>query len=316
MGAPMKTILSFGEILWDLLPSGPVLGGAPFNLAYRLHAFGERALVASRLGADELGRGARRRLEEEGMDASLVQNDPARPTGTARVRVDAQGRPDFEIAPGAAFDAIEVSERLLAEAGRADALAFGTLAQRDPVSRAALGRVLDAHRGLAFLDLNLREGAATRETVTASLERADVLKLNEDEAQRIGRWWGIPGHSLTGLGHGILERWSLSRLVITLADRGVLGLSAEEALYVPGYEIPVVDACGAGDAFSAAFLRTLLQGRSFLEGLRLGNALGACVAGQAGGTQPVPLEEVRRLLAPGAPRRVEPGLTSLLIDGA
>ncbi len=316
MGPAVKTILSFGEILWDLLPSGPVLGGAPFNLAFRLHSLGDAALIASRVGADEPGLRALDRMKAAGMDTTYVQRDPGRPTGSAVVRVDELGFPEFSIPPDVAYDGIEARNELLAQAARADAVAFGTLAQRSPVSRETLRQLLGATRGLAFLDLNLREGCYTRETVTESLERADVLKLNEGEALQLAKWWGIRSGSLPELAREIMERWTLSHCLVTLAERGVLGLSARDAYYVPGYRVQVRDACGSGDAFSAGFLHLHLQGRSLLESLRWGNALGAVVATQDGATGGVDREDVFRLMGSGTERTRDERLLKWIVDGA
>ena len=312
----VKTILSFGEVLWDHLPSGPVLGGAPFYLAYRLFSLGDAALIASRVGSDEAGRRAVERMNAAGMDTTYVQRDSERPTGRAEVRVDDLGFPEFSILQDVAYDGIEARNELLAQAARADAVGYGTLAQRSAVSRDTLRQLLGATRGLAFLDLNLREGCYTRASVTESLERADVLKLNEGEALQLAKWWGIRSGALPELGREIMERWTLSHCLITLAERGVLGLSARETFYVPGYRVKVVDACGSGDAFSSGFLRLHLQGRPLLESLRWGNAFGAVVATQAGATGAVDREDVFRLMGSGTERTREDRLLGLIVDGA
>lgn len=285
----MKTVVSFGETLWDLLPSGPALGGAPCNLALRVKEVGGRALLVTRLGRDALGDQAAERLSARGLDLRLVQRDDGRPTGTVPVTVDAKGVPDFTIVPDVAYDYIEPSEEALAAAATADAVAFGTLAQRSAVSRAALERLLSrANRALKFLDLNLRRGCWTPETVEASLRRADVVKLNEDEARTLAERFGLPagpGRALLGAVQG---RWRLDGVVVTLGNRGAVGVKGSEWAYAPARETAIVDTCGSGDAFSAAFLHAWLEGRPLSEALQRGNALGALVAGQPGGAGPLP----------------------------
>lgn len=280
-------MLSFGETLWDLLPSGPALGGAPCNLAVRVNDAGGRGLLVTRLGRDALGDRALERLRERGLDVRLVQRDDARPTGTVPVRVDAAGVPDFTILPDVAYDRIEAAGEALAAAATADAVAFGTLAQRAAVSRASLGRLLDAApRALKFLDLNLRRDCWTRETVEASLGRADVLKLNEAEERRLGELFGLPGEGLA-LRRAIADRWSLDAVVVTLGERGAAAVRGDETAESPAPPVKVVDTCGSGDAFAAAFLLAHLEGRPLREALDRGNAMGARVAAQAGATEPL-----------------------------
>lgn len=285
----MKTVLSFGETLWDLLPSGPVLGGAPCNLALRTKETGGRSLLVTRLGRDPLGDRAMERLLALGLDARLVQRDDARPTGTVPVKVDAKGVPDFTITPDVAYDYIEPAEEALAAAATADAVAFGTLSQRSAVSRATLGRLLDrAQQALKFLDLNLRKACWTRDTVEASMRRADVVKLNEDEARTLADEFDLPKGTGRGLLGAIAKRWSLDAVVATLGERGAVAMRGAEWAYAPAREVGIVDTCGSGDAFSAAFLHAWLEGRPLIEALKQGCALGALVAGQAGGADPLP----------------------------
>jgi fructokinase len=293
----MKTVLAFGETLWDLLPSGPALGGAPANFAYRLHAFGDRALLVTRLGRDDLGLRAAQRLRELGLDLSLAQWDERRPTGTVPVTVDARGVPEFTIVPDVAYDAMEPAPELLAAAAGADAVYFGTLAQRSPVSRETLRRVLAAApRAVKFLDINLRQGCFTPETVGASLEAADVLKLNEGEAEFLARTFGLPPADPAATAEAILERWPLRCCVVTLGERGAVAVARGRRAEVPGWKVRVVDTVGSGDAFSAGFLGAYLRGRPLEECLFRGNVLGALVAAQAGATQPLGPEDVRRFL--------------------
>lgn len=298
--APMKTVLSFGETLWDLLPSGPALGGAPCNLALRVKEAGGRSLLVTRLGRDALGDRAIERLRALGLDVRLVQRDDRRPTGTVPVKVDAKGVPDFTITPDVAYDFIEPAEDALQAASTADAVAFGTLAQRSAVSRATLGRLLErAEKALKFLDLNLRKACWTPGTVDASLERADVVKLSEDEARTLAEQFDLPKEPGRALLEAVARRWSLDAVVATLGERGAVGTRGSEWAYAPAREVAVVDTCGSGDAFSAGFLHAWLEGRPLAEALRQGNALGALVAGQAGGADPLPDRWRDRLDPPG-----------------
>lgn len=293
----MKTVLAFGEALWDLLPSGPALGGAPANFAYRLSAFGDRTLLVTRLGRDELGRRAAERLRELELDLSLVQWDDRRPTGTVPVTIDARGIPEFTITPDVAYDAIEPEPKLLAAAAGADAVYFGTLAQRSSVSRETLWRILAAApRAVKFLDLNLRKDCFTPETVAASLAAANVLKLNEGEAEFLARTFRLPLADPAATAEAILARWPLDCCVVTLGEQGAIAVCRRGRAEVPGWKVRVADTVGSGDAFSAGFLGAYLREMPLEECLFRGNVLGALVAAQAGATQPLGPEDVRRFL--------------------
>lgn len=289
----MSRVLVFGETLWDLFPAGAQLGGAPCNFALRLRALGHDVTLATRLGRDELGRRAAERLATLGPVIDSIQWDDVHPTGTVPVKVDAKGSPDFTIVPNVAYDFIEATPALLEAAGGADAVCFGTLAQRAPTSRATLARLLDAAPGaLKVLDLNLRRDCHTEETVLGSLERAGILKLNEDEAAELARRFGLSDPSIPAFCDGILERFPLSHVVVTLGSRGSFGASREgPRVYVPGLRVEtLVDTCGSGDAFTAGFVHEFLAGKRLGDCLERGNILGALVAGQEGATTPLPAD--------------------------
>ena len=303
-----KTILAYGEVLWDLLPGGPLLGGAPLNFAYRVNCLGDRGIMASRLGGDELGRNARRTMHELGMDTGLMQHDANRPTGTVPVTLDERGNPDFVIIPDVAYDYIEPNAELLRSAGEADCICFGTLIQRTATSRSTLGQVLDAGAGvLKLLDINFRRDCYTPETILNSLQRADVLKCNDDEARELTAMFDMGDVELASFCDLAMARWSLRACVVTLGERGAFAASPDgKRVYSPGYACDVIDTCGAGDAFTAGFACRLLRGRSLGDCCQLGNAVGAMVASQRGATTPITPEQVERFLADVPPRTSEP----------
>ena len=286
----MKTVLVFGETLWDLLPSGPVLGGAPCNFAYRLNSLGDRALLVTRLGRDDLGKKAFERLRELGLDTSFVQWDDAHPTGTVPVKIDEKGVPDFTILPNVAYDHIDVTDELRRLAAAADGIYCGTLVQRSEPSRRALVDVLRAARAPVFLDLNLRKDCYTRSTVEESLKRANLLKLNETEAAEISSA-RTPDQQAREL-----HARTKGPVVITMGDRGVVAVDgrSKDPLTLPGWKVPVVDTIGSGDAFSAAFLHCWLKDRPLEQCCFFGNALGAMVARTAGATVPISVDELNR----------------------
>jgi fructokinase len=303
-------VLAFGEVLWDLLPTGAVLGGAPFNFAYRIKSIGNRGLMVSRLGRDDLGREAMEIIRGLGMDTDHLQWDGDKPTGTVEVSFDERRDPVFTIIRDVAYDYIEPTSAALEAAGAADSLCFGTLVQRTEVSRATLGRLLQAFSGrFAILDINLRPKCYTQESIRLSLERADILKLNDGEARTLAELYGLGGRGLPGIVEGLFERASLQIIVTTLGDRGALAATRDgEVVYHPAFAVEVVDPLGSGDAFTAGFVDALLRGESLGAACRYGNALGAMVARQEGATRPIELSEVEPFVRATSLGPLEAGL--------
>ena len=299
-----------------MFPSGPTLGGAPFNFAFRLHSLGERAIIVTRLGRDAHGRKALEQITGLGMDASQVQTDDHHPTGTVKVTLDGKRNPDFLIIADAAYDFIDVTDKLLELAAEAGCFCFGTVAQRAPASRSALHRLLEAAgAAVKFLDINLRQGCFCRETITESLRKANVLKMNLPEAHYLAELFEISISSLPDFCAEMVEGWSLSCCLVTLGEHGAFAASAGgKKVYVPGYSIRVVDTCGSGDAFAAGFIHEYLRSKPLADCCRLGNALGAMVAMQRGATTFIAIEEVRHFLKAKHRRIREPGLRAFEIN--
>ncbi len=300
--------MAFGEVLWDILPSCVVLGGAPFNFTYRVHSLGDTALMVSRLGRDELGRKAFDEVISLGLDAALLQWDDDAPTGTVQVSFDAQNHPDYVIIPNVAYDRIEFTETLAKAAERVDCLCFGTLAQRAAMSRAALGELIEgAADALKLLDINLRKDCYDERSVRFSLGQADVLKLNEDEAHMLGEMLGVPHGTMGQFCEAAVQKWGLWFCLVTLGEKGAFGLSAEgETTYAPGYKVQLVDSLGSGDAFSAGFVHKILRDSSLQEAVAFGNVLGALVATQTGATAPIARDEIDGFLAREIARNIHP----------
>ena len=303
-----KRILAYGEILWDILPDKTILGGAPFNFAYRANSLGDEGLFASSLGLDELGESALEHLSKLGMDSSLLQRNPEFPTGTVDVSFDENHMPDYVINPGVAYDHIKLSRDLLTAAAGVDCLCFGTLIQRAEESRKTLYAMIEeAHGALRFLDINLRKDCYSRETIVYSMEKAGILKLNDDEVLKLREILGIPGGTFPGFCEYMIDEFSLDKVLITFGDSGAFARSSEgEEVYVPGYQIILADSLGAGDAFSAAFVHSLLKGRSLKEACNLGNALGALVSTTHGATAVISDEVVASFMDSDPGRKYHP----------
>jgi fructokinase len=279
LGTPAP-IVALGEVLWDLLPTGRRAGGAPFNFAFHCHQLGHPAVIVSRVGDDDLGRELRAEVLRLGMSDEYIQMDPARPTGTVKVELNASGEPTFTITDDVAWDYLEWEPRLEALSGSARAVCFGTLAQRRPVSRESIRRFVGQVRGRCpvVLDLNLRPTAEDPELVLVSLGLADWLKLNEDEARRVSANLHVPLVCRTRGADG--------------CDLHTLGRVIE----IAGIPVPVADTVGAGDAFTAALLTQTLEGKPLAEAGRFANAYAAVVVSKPGGTPRVEHAEVERLL--------------------
>ncbi|MBS3735367.1 MAG: carbohydrate kinase [Phycisphaerae bacterium] len=298
-----ETILAFGEVLWDLLPSGEQLGGAPLNLAYRLANLGRKPVMVSRLGRDARGRAAVERMEQLGLDLTHVQRDDARPTGTVRVTLDAGGAPDYTIAPDVAWDYIAATDELLAAAGGATCVCYGTLARRNAVSRATCDRVLDAATlAVKFLDVNLRRDGYTAEAARDALHRAHLVKFNADELIALSEMFDLTGEDLTERTRKLNDAFDLFATVVTQGADGALTVPrGGEPLPVAAHDVTVVDTVGAGDAFAAGFIHKYLVGASLADCTRYGNAMGALVAAQSGATGALTAGDVDAFLAPAPP---------------
>jgi fructokinase len=307
-------IVAYGETLWDLLPNGPVLGGAPLNFAYRAHSLGHRSIIVSRVGRDELGQKARQQIVSLGMDPTFLQWDDTSPTGTVEIGFDEDKNPDYTIIENVAYDHIESSDHLEEIVKRADCLCFGTLAQRSTVSRKTLQRLLAEFSGrFKLLDINLRKNCYTEAAIESSLEQADILKLNDEELAVLANCFGLQGNRAPEQAAHLLERAGLEYCVVTLGQRGAFALSSEgEKIYCPGYQVKLVDPCGSGDGFTAGFIHMLLEDQPLSAACRLGNALGAMVARQDGATRPLSYQEIMAFMDANQPESIDNDLAEFL----
>lgn len=284
-------ILCIGEILWDALPDGLFLGGAPFNVARHLHALGEEVAFASRVGDDQLGQEARRRLRAQGLDDSLLQTDDTLPTGFVRVALDADiGEPDYEIAEPAAWDAITGTDALKRRAEAAGALVYGSLAQRAAPSRDTIQRLLDTN-ALCVFDVNLRSPYDDRAVVEPSLRAADVVKLNDAELHRLRGWFGLADGAEAAMAD-LADAFGCRAVCVTGGGDGARLWREGACWHHPGYAVAVEDTVGTGDAFLAALLAGLLAGRAGDALLDLANRLGAYVASHAGASSTYEVESL------------------------
>ena len=275
-------VIGLGEVLWDRFPDGDRLGGAPANVAFHAAQLGARGVPVSRVGQDADGDRILAELKEKGLSVEAIQRDPARPTGTVQVTLD-QGQPSYTIKEGAAWDALESTPQLQELAARADAVCFGTLAQRSPLSRHTLHDFVTrtAPSALRLFDINLRQAFYDRDSVEFGLSHATVLKLNGDELRIVAELFGHP-FSTDAVCGWLFENFPLQWIALTHGAEGCELRSRIETFRSAAPRVTCVDAVGAGDAFSAALIVSFLEGRSPQEAADRANRIGAYVASQPG----------------------------------
>ncbi len=289
-----REVLALGELLWDVLPTEKLLGGAPANFCYRLRQLGIPARLVSRVGADALGDELLSQLKARSFDLSLVQRDPRVPTGTVDVVLTAEGNPSFTINTGVAYDCLEATPELLAAAARSELVCFGTLVQRSPVTRNALYKVLDAATSATkFLDINLRRECYSAETVSESLKRTDILKLNQSEVKTVSELLGLGAPNPKEMARIVMDKFGIKTVLVTLGEDGVYAVDASgHEVSERGVSVTVVDTIGSGDSFSAGFVFKYLQGATLSESCRFGNLMGAMNASRKGGMPDISMAEI------------------------
>lgn len=278
------TVVGIGEILWDFLPTGSQIGGAPCNLSFHARALGDNGVILSRVGADALGETALKMLGRAGVDVSHVQRDGEASTGTVSVSLDRHRHPNFLITPDVAWDRMEWTDEWLGVAGAADAVCFGTLAQRSPTSREAIRAFIGATRPdcLVAFDVNLRQFFYTSEIIRSSLEAADICKMNEQELPTVAATLKIPVTTAAETARRIAEEFDLRCVAVTRGENGSLLVSEDEIAEHPGFQVEVQDTVGAGDAFTAGFIHGMLRGMSLADVSQVAAERGAWVAASKG----------------------------------
>lgn len=301
----MSKIVAYGEILWDVLPSGKVLGGASANFVFRLNSFGDTGILISRLGDDELGRKARAEVTEIGLSDEYIQTDSEFPTGTVEVKIDADGIPDFTINRDVAYDHIELTSEMVQEARYSDCLYFGTLIQRYGISKQTLREVIkESGNALKFLDINLRKDCYSEESVRESLSNCNILKINDEELMHLKSILGLHCDELKNMAGEIVSRYELDLILVTLGSKGAFLISKEsDILYTAGYKVKLIDTVGSGDAFAAGFIHSFLRGESLQASLEFGNASGALAATTKGATVPFSKIDVLDFMAQNQDRK-------------
>ena len=288
-----KYIVGLGEALWDVLPQGKQIGGAPANFAYHVQQFGLPVRVVSAVGPDTLG--------QEILDVFCTRAIPAvvpvvnYPTGTVQVTLDASGVPSYEIKTGVAWDYIPFTPELEALAHQTRVVCFGSLAQRSEVSRTTIHRFLDAMPDnedvLKVFDINLRQQFYSAEIIQSSLRKSNVLKINDEELALVSQLFGYDEASQEAQARRLLNDYQLKIVILTCGEEGSYIFTSSESSCLDTPHVDVVDTVGAGDSFTAAFVAACLQGQSVAEAHRTAVRVSAYVC-----TQPGAMPDIRHTL--------------------
>jgi len=285
-----RYVVGLGEVLWDMLPEGKKLGGAPANFAYHAGQFlgSDNTIAISALGEDELAEETIEALKEHGLNY-LLPRVPY-PTGTVQVQLDEQGIPSYDIKENVAWDNIPFNADIHEVATHCQAVCFGSLAQRNIASRTTIGRFLDAtpQDCLKVFDINLRQQFYTKEIIQESIRRCNILKINDEELELVGQMFGYPDLSLENKCWLILGKYNLDMLVLTCGTNGSYVFEGGKVSFQETPKVQVADTVGAGDSFTGSFVASILSGKSVAEAHRIAVQVSAFVCTQNGAMPKVP----------------------------
>lgn len=289
-----KRIVAFGEVVWDLLPNGKVLGGTPSNLVFRCNSFGEKGYLLSRLGDDELGNAALNKLKELGISDRNVQVDSEFKTGTVEVSFNDKNESRYNVTSDVAFDHIEFSAEALKLVRKADCLVFGLLPQRFGISKNTLRELIkESPNSLHFFDLKLFEHFFNKKVVEELLRAANIVRIKEKEVVFLAEKLQIELEDLESFATELATKFKIDLVIITRGDKGILAYHRKEGMFFePGFKIEMQDNVGSGMAFSAGFLHCYLNGKTIEEALGFGNAAGALNSTRRGATSPFSKKDV------------------------
>ncbi|MBQ7440606.1 MAG: carbohydrate kinase [Prevotella sp.] len=290
MNNQKRYVVGLGEVLWDVLPEGKKLGGAPSNFAYHAGQFlgMDNTIAVSALGEDKLGEETIKALEEHQLNC-LLPRVPY-PTGTVQVQLDEQGIPTYDIKENVAWDNIPFTKEIEEVASTCRAVCFGSLAQRNVVSRETIHRFLDLTPKdcMKIFDINLRQNFYNKEIIKESLQRCNVLKINDEELVLIGRMFGYPGLDIENKCWLILGKYNLDMLVLTCGTNGSYVFTPGQMSFQETPKVEVADTVGAGDSFTGSFCAAILSGKPVAEAHKLAVEVSAYVCTQNGAMPTLP----------------------------
>lgn len=276
-------VIGLGELLWDVFPDGKKPGGAPANVAFQAQQLGCQGVVASRVGEDDLGQELIDFLQSKGLRTLAVQRDPDFPTGQVTVSFNAQHQPEYVIHENVAWDQLEFNESLQQVMQKADAVCFGTLAQRSPVSRQTIRTAVQSTPDscLRVYDVNIRQNYYDVTWIKSSLEIATIVKLNDEEVEFLAPQLDLPS-DFQQFSRSLIDAYNVDLVCVTRGANGCLVVGRNEVVDVPGKPIKVADTVGAGDAFTAGLIFAKLRQLSLAQSGEFANEVGGLVASEHG----------------------------------
>lgn len=286
-----RKIIGLGEVLYDVLPEGAKLGGAPANFAYHASQFGFDAMAVSAVGNDALGDLALKTFDDNGLKY-IIPRVPY-PTGTVNISLDAGGVPSYTFTPDVAWDHIPFTPEMEAIAKEARAVCFGSLAQRSEASRKTIHQFLSATPAdcLKIFDINLRGNFYDKEIIRENMQQANILKINDEELVTIGRLFDYPGLDMEEKCRLLLRRYHFKMVVLTCGTNGSYVFVPDgETSFMPTPKVEVADTVGAGDSFTAAFTASLLAGKTIKDAHERAVKVSAFVCTQKGAMPELPKE--------------------------
>ena len=290
-----KVIVGLGEALWDCLPDGSKLGGAPANFAYHASQFGNDAYAISAIGNDALGDQTLKEFDEKHLKYVMPRVDY--PTGTVQVELDEEGVPTYDIKQNVAWDNIPFTPEIENIAKHCGCVCFGSLAQRNKISRDTIHRFIDTTpmACLKIFDINLRQNFYSKEIIQDSLKACDILKINDEELVTIGRLFGYPGLDIENKCYLILGKYNLKMLVLTCGTNGSYVFAPGVKSYQPTPKVEVDDTVGAGDSFTGSFASAILADMPIKEAHKLAVEVSAFVCTQPGAMPKLPEQLLNRV---------------------
>lgn len=291
-----NSILCFGEVLWDRLPLGAKPGGAPLNVAIHLNAIGLNASIASSVGNDEAGTELIKFIESSGLSSELIQRSENLPTSEVLVHLDAENNASYEICEPVAWDNIVETSSLIEKVKNSGLLIYGSLASRNDTTFSTLLRLLQENT-LKLIDVNLRKPYDKKDILELLLPKSDIVKLNDIELVEISQWHNVTSTNEKELVKWFANQFKIEMICLTKGEKGALLYAKNKFFEHPGFKIKAVDTVGAGDAFLAGLVASLIQNKTPDKALAFACATGAFVASKAGATPKYDMAEINKILA-------------------
>lgn len=294
MNVKNKEIICFGEVLWDVLPTQSIAGGAPMNVARHFERLGMDVTLVSRVGSDQKGVKLTNFLSKSGLNTAFVQADPVLPTSEVVVKLDENNIATYEIKEPVAWDNIKLHDDLVQKVVKSGILVYGTLAARSEETRKTLKELLK-YNNLKVIDINLRPPFDTEEIVKDLLAKADIAKLNIEELDQIAKWEGFISLKEDDRIKKLCEQFGIDLLIVTYGADGAKVFDGKEIYHHPGYKVKTADSVGAGDAFLSGFLYKMLNDSTVEEALDYASATGALVASHNGATPDYSFKDIEQI---------------------